>query len=64
LSELELLLRIARDHKTCRTEEPRIEGDAVLIPFDVYKPNQDPSWSIEYEVVRDRGELLEALGYG
>jgi hypothetical protein len=64
MSELELLLRIAFEHKTCDTEKPRIEGDAVVIPFDIYRPGHDPEWTIGYERVRDRGELLEALGYG
>jgi hypothetical protein len=35
-----------------------------VIPFDIYRPGHDPEWTIGYERVRDRGELLEALGYG
>ena len=63
MSELELLLRLALTHDTCITEKARVDGDAVLIPFDVHDPDGDPKWRIEYERVHTRGELLEALGY-
>ena len=63
-SELELLLSIALEHDTCATEKPRIDGDAVVIPFDLHRPGLQPEWTIGYERVRNRGELLEALGYG
>ena len=63
-SELELLLKMALDHKTCETEKARVDGDAVIIPFDCYKPDREPAWTIEYERVRNRTELLDALGYG
>jgi hypothetical protein len=62
--ELQLLLKLARGHKTCDTEEARIDGDAVIIPFDCYKPDREPTWTVEYERVRNRAELLDALGYG
>jgi hypothetical protein len=63
-SELELLLRLALDHDTCTTEKARMDGDAVLIPFDCYNPDRDPAWTVEYERVRNRAELLDAFGYG
>lgn len=62
--ELELLLRLALDHDTCKAEKARIDGDAVVIPFDCYRPDGDPAWTIEYERVSTRTELLDALGYG
>jgi hypothetical protein len=58
--ELELLLAIARDHESCATERPRIEGDAVVIPFDVQRNER---WFVEHERVRNRAELLDAYGY-
>ncbi len=61
MTELELLLALALDHDTCKTEKARIEGDAVIIPFDVLRGS---TWAIEYERVRSRAELLEAFGYG
>ena len=64
MSELELLLRLALSHNTCQTEKARIEDGAVIIPFDVLKGDRDPVWTIDYERVRTRGELLEALGHG
>jgi hypothetical protein len=64
VSELEPLLRLALNHHTCETEKARIDGDCVLIPFDVHHPGRDPEWTIEYERVRNRSELLEAFGYG
>ena len=64
MEELELLLWVALDHDTCKTEKARIEGDAVVIPFDCFKPDREPQWTIEYERVRTRTELLEAFGYG
>ena len=63
MTELELLLRLALDHQTCTTEKARIEADAVVIPFDVHHPGCDPEWTVEYERVRTRAELLEAFGY-
>ncbi len=63
-TELELLLAIALDHKTCSTEKARIEGGDLVIPFDYYHPGHDPEWTIGYERVRDRKQLLDALGYG
>ena len=63
-SELELLLRLALTHDTCDTEKPRIEGDAVVIPLDCHNPDRDPAWTIQYERVRNRTELLDVLGYG
>jgi hypothetical protein len=59
--ELELLLRLARDHDTCATEEARIEGDELVIPIDCH--HRDGSWTIERERVRTREQLLDALGY-
>jgi hypothetical protein len=64
VSELELLLRLALGHNSCRTEKARIDGDAVVIPFDCFTPGREPEWTINYERVRTRGELLEAFGYG
>ena len=64
MSELELLLRLALTHDTCSTEKARIDGASVLIPFDVFGFEGKPGWTIQYERVRTRGELLEALGYG
>ena len=61
--ELEMLLRVALQHDTCDTEKARIDGYAVLIPFDVHRPGQKPEWTIGYERVRNRRELLEAFGY-
>lgn len=61
--ELELLLALARDHETCETERARIEGEAIVIPFDCHNENRSPAWSIEYERVTNRRELLDALGY-
>ena len=61
--ELELLLRVARSHDSCATEKPRRDGDAIVIPFDCLNERQSPAWSIQYERVRSRRELLEALGY-
>ena len=63
LPELELLLRLALDHQTCTTEKARIDGDAVVIPFDVHHPERNPEWTVEYERVRTRAELLDAFGY-
>ena len=64
MPELELLLRLALTHDTCQTEKARIEDDAVIIPFDVLGFEGRPGWSVQYERVRTRAELLEALGYG
>lgn len=61
--ELELLLRMARSHETCETERARIDGDAIVIPFDCFNENRSPAWTIELERVRTRQELLDALGY-
>jgi hypothetical protein len=60
---LNRLLAIARAHDTCATEKARLEGDAIVIPFDCHNVNRSPAWSIEYERVRNRAELLAALGY-
>jgi hypothetical protein len=60
--ELELLLRIARDHDTCEDERPEIDGNSIVIPFDCL--HRDPDrWTIAYERVSNRRELLDALGY-
>ena len=64
MTELELLLKLALNHNSCSSEQARIEGDTVLIPFDVHRPGREPEWTIEYERVRTRGEFLEAFGYG
>jgi hypothetical protein len=61
LRELELLRRLAASHHTCADERPRIDGDAIVIPFDCRQA--DATWTIEYERVRNRRELLDALGY-
>lgn len=58
---LKRLRAIALEHGTCTTEEPRIEGDELVIPFDTRQA--DGSWTIAYERVRNRRELLDALGY-
>lgn len=63
-SELEDLLSLALDQNTCSTEKARIEGGYVVIPFDCYRPECDGEWSIEYERVRTRKQLLDALGFG
>lgn len=60
---LERLLAIAREHNTCESEQARIEGDVLVIPFDCHHPDQAPAWSIQYERVTSRQELLDALGY-
>lgn len=60
---LQTLLAIALAHSTCTTEQPRIEGDVLVIPFDCHNPDRAPAWSIEHERVRTRAELLDALGY-
>lgn len=62
LRELRLLQRLAATHQTCQEERPRIDGDAVVIPFDVLESKPD-RWTIAYERVRNRKELLDALGY-
>lgn len=59
--ELRAMLRVARDHGTCRQESARIEGDAIVVPFDTF--HDDHGWSIERQTVRTRRELLDALGY-
>jgi hypothetical protein len=64
MSELELLLRVALNRKTCLTEKPRIEAGWVVIPFDGHHPTRQPEWTIEYERVQTRTQLLDALGYG
>ena len=58
-----MLLRVALDHDTCETEKARIDGDAVVIPFDCFDADRYPQWTIEYERVRTRSELLDAFGY-
>lgn len=59
---LDLLLSIARQHKSCSSEEARIEGDAVVIPFDQLVDG-GRRWIVVHERVRNRRELLEAFGY-
>jgi hypothetical protein len=61
IHELDRLLIAARQHQTCSSEEAKIDGDAIVIPFDAHQ--RDGTWTIEYERVRNRRELLEALGY-
>jgi hypothetical protein len=61
--ELELLLRLAQSHRTCAAEQARIEGDELVIPFDCLNEKRSRAWTIEYERVRNRRELLDALGY-
>jgi hypothetical protein len=61
--ELELLLRLAQSHRTCAAEQARIEGDEIVIPFDCLNEKRSPAWTIEYERVRSRRDLLEVLGY-
>ena len=63
ISGLESFLKIALDHDTCTTEKARIEGDAVVIPFDCFDPDRRPGWIIRYERVRTPAELLEVFGY-
>jgi hypothetical protein len=63
-SQLEHLLSIALDHETCATEKAWIDGDAVVIPFDCFHPDRKPQWTIQYERVRSRQDLLDAFGYG
>lgn len=58
---LNRLLAIAKEHKTCDTEQPRIEGDRIILPIDCHHPQR--GWSIERVVIRNRRQLLEALGY-
>lgn len=58
--ELQHLLRMALDHKTCSSERPRVEGDELVIPFDVLERDR---WTIKHERVRSRREFLEAFGY-
>jgi hypothetical protein len=60
---LKTLLAIALAHDTCELEKPRIEGEELVIPFDCHNPGKVPAWSIEYERVRTRRELLDVLGY-
>lgn len=60
--ELELLLRIARDHDTCATEQARIAGNELLVPIDCHHTATD-RWTIELERVRTHAQLLDALGY-
>jgi hypothetical protein len=59
---LERLLGLALEHDTCATEKARLEGDAIVIPFDAHHRDTN-SWTIEYERVHNRRELLDALGY-
>lgn len=60
IPELDRLMMIAREHRTCSSEEPRFDGDAIVIPFDCLEHDR---WTIVHERVHNRRELLEALGY-
>lgn len=62
MTSLEELLSLALTHDNCTTEKARIEGDCVLIPFDVFDEDRKV-WTIVYERVRTVDQLLEAFGY-
>lgn len=62
-AELQLFLKIALEHNTSLIEKARIEGCAVVIPFDYIGEDPARQGAIRHELVRNRRELLEALGY-